>query len=385
MRKKNITSFFYLEKGILGKDFFLAPLYLSIKLGWQFNYVFPIWEKNKNFPLNYRNANLVPINSESEFNFSLWKERASILYLLRNAKNIDLLFLVWLNPRSLLLSLIYKTLNKKGFVFIKGDFNEADLSKIATIAKDTNGVKICIKEYLHSHINMLSCETKSSFLQIRNGLLGKTLNNKIVLLPNGFDETARIEANISIKSFEEKENIILVVGRIGDDNKNHELLLEAIKNINLKDWKIIFVGPIENNFQITIALFKENYPQHRDVIELVGPVYNSNDLWEYYNRSKVFLLTSNKEGFPNVFAEALRFGCYIVTTRVSSASEITNEETVGKIIDIGNINQLEHFFHDLLAGKVDISSNYDKALDLSMTKFLWPVNISKIVNNSNLN
>lgn len=68
------------------------------------------------------------------------------------------------------------------------------------------------------------------------------------------------------KPFTEKENIMVCVGRIGCYQKNTEMLLNALRKVDLKDWKIYMLGPItssfnlneDDNFQKTIDTFLKN-------------------------------------------------------------------------------------------------------------------------------
>jgi len=377
---KKLTSIFYLEDSILGKDFFLVPHYIAKNLNYDFDFVYPSWENNRNMPSKYREANLIPINSDSEFNFSVWKERNSIMYLVKNAKKIDFLFLIWINRRNLLLSLIYKILNKNGFCFIKGDLNENQLKGLEKSDNIFKKILSHIKEKLNDNIDIISCETEHSYSLIKNGALGKVISEKICLLSNSFDEEMRVDFKLNINKFEDKENIILVVGRIGNVIKNHEIIFNSLNNIDLEDWKIIFIGPVEEDFKLKVDEYFNDNPKNRTKIIFKGSVYSKKELWEYYNMSKVFLLTSISEGFPNVFPEALRFGCYIVTTNVSSANDITDNGRIGKIIDINSVTQLKHFFEEeLLKDKIDLKTNYYEAIEFSEKHFLWNENISKIV------
>ena len=378
--RKKLTSLFYLEDSILGKDFFIVPLYLAKSLNYEFDFVYPSWEKNQNMPFEYRGANLIPIVSDSEFEFSLLKERQSIRYIIKNAKKIDFLFLVWLNKRNLLLTLIYKSLNRNGYCFIKGDLNENQLKvfeKSNTIFKN---IWYRIKERLNNNIDTVSCETEHSFSLIKEGVLGKVISEKVCLLSNSFDEEMRIDFKLNVNKFEDKENVILVVGRIGTVQKNHEVILNALDNIDLSDWKVVFIGPVEEDFKLKVDGYLNDNPKNINKIIFTGSVYSKKELWEYYNKSKVFLLTSVFEGFPNVFPEALRFGCYIVTTNVSSANDITDNGRVGKIIDVNSVLQLKYFLEkELLIDKIDLRTNYYEAIKLSEKRFLWNNNISAIV------
>ena len=77
------------------------------------------------------------------------------------------------------------------------------------------------------------------------------LEQKIISIPNGVDNLY-LEEEIILRSWEEKENIIITVGRIGTHQKNTELFLEALKDVDLGSWKVYILGPVEASFQTYI-------------------------------------------------------------------------------------------------------------------------------------
>lgn len=378
-RKLNITSLFYLDESILNKDFFLVPLFLAKHLNADFNFVYPKNKDNENYPSLHRGANLIPITSDSEFNFSLWKERQSIFYIIRNARKIDVLFLVWLNHRSLVLAFIYKLLNPKGFCFIKGDMNLASFTRSKSDGIFSK-IKSLFRQGLQKRIDILTCETEGCYRSIKSGALGLHLSKVVYHLPNGFDEDTRKQLNVGVKSFQEKENIILVVGRIGADCKNHEMILKALNGLDLANWSVIFVGNIEPSFQTSMQLFFSEAPYNREKVKFVGPKYDKKELWNYYNSAKVFLLSSDKEGFPNVFPEALRFGCFIISTDVEAAFDVTKNGSIGKIIKMGDVDELRCFLRDrIFNNSLELESFYPEIIRLFEERFEWARNIDNLV------
>ena len=161
----------------------------------------------------------------------------------------------------------------------------------------------------------------------------------MIHIPNGFDEDYLTENNIKVKKFEEKENIMITVGRIGTEAKNNEMLLKSIDKMDLKDWKIYIIGSYTEEFKEYYDDFIKNNPDKKDKVILVGNIEDKNLLYDYYNRAKVFLLTSRWESFGIVLIEALRFGNYIITTDVGGAKDITNNGQIGIVTEIENEEQ----------------------------------------------
>ena len=154
-------------------------------------------------------------------------------------------------------------------------------------------------------------------------------------------------ANISFDDvFDKKENIILTVGRIGTEQKNNEMLLEAFASCSsdISDWRLRLVGSIDSAFNEYIDDFFNQYPNLKERVEFVGLIEDKTLLAEEFKRAKIFALTSTFEGAPNVFAEALYAGCYVITTNIDAASDGTDEGRCGQVVPLGVVVALSESF-----------------------------------------
>lgn len=101
---------------------------------------------------------------------------------------------------------------------------------------------------------------------------------------------------------DEKENMVLFVGRLNFLQKRPDLLLKVWTRIYKRhgDWKCVVLGNGEyfNTMQKKIKI------QGIENIELVGFA----DSEEYYKRGKILCVTSNTEGFGLVITEASSYG-----------------------------------------------------------------------------
>ena len=191
---------------------------------------------------------------------------------------------------------------------------------------------------------------------------------KFLYMPNGIN-VEKMYSMTPIKSFEEKENIILTVGRIGAPEKNNELLLSAVENLDLKDWKVVLVGPIEEDFKRKIEQFYEKNPHLKDKVIFTGAIYDRAKLYEWYARSKVFCLTSIEESFGFVLIESMAYGNCVVTTPISSAKEITQDESTGYIVS--SQDKLEGKLHDLMNNQEVLQEKYTLAINRANEHYSW--------------
>lgn len=370
MRQKRLVTLFYFNDNIAGKDMFLVPKYLSEALGMECEFVFPKWKENEHLRGEYRGVKLTAIKSKSRFHSTFWTEKAMLWWLICHARRIDVLSLFWLSPRNLAFAKIYKCLNHKGTCYIKGDISSA--------APIQSSIKRKVWDLLISAVDLLSVETEDIYDKIINGVLGEYLKDHTVLMSNGFDIEMFEQLGIERKGYNEKEKLILTVGRIGSSEKNNEMLLSALDGLNMGDWSCWFVGPVEGEFKTLFEQFIKNNPDKQAKVQLLGGIYDKRKLWEVYNRSSIFVLTSPKECMAQVFSEALAFGNYIITTNVQGAIEITDRERLGKIIGLNDTQALRASILEVIEGRKDISKIPIEAIKLSNIKYNW-LSLTKIV------
>lgn len=84
-------------------------------------------------------------------------------------------------------------------------------------------------------------------------------------------------------------------------------------------------------------------PSKKESVFFVGPIYDKKSLWEFYNRAKVFILTSRFEGYPLVLTEAKRFRNYIVSTELDASEDLLENGKYGCLIAQENYKELALF------------------------------------------
>jgi len=291
-----------------------------------------------------------------------------IIYLLKNSRKIDVLHLFHLSKRSLYWILVYKLLNPKGKVYLKLDADQ----NIKAFDYHKKSIKGYIKRKVLSSCNLISVETKLLYNYLR-----ENWNLDVEYIPNGFyDYGKRQEVNYC-----EKENIILTVGRIGTYQKATETLLKGFKLANEKipDWTLKIIGPIEKSFYEYIDNFFKENPQLKNKIIFTGPISDRIKLDAEYRKAKIFCLTSRWEGFPLVYLEAIKNGCYIITSDVLAAFDITNGGELGKIFKVGDYEQLALILEQICNNQDLIEWSIKDIQDFAYENFYWP-NICKKIN-----
>ena len=361
-QKKNITLLWRKLNSLeFGKDVVLVPYYLGQALGYQVEICCGYSEeiatqiskrqkKDLHFvrrPLGYKPLQRIPIY---------------VKYLWQNASRINLLMCFHWRLETFVNILLYKILNRDGLIYVKLDTEsgkEWDLSRCSFIGRTIR--KIIYNSCL-SKVNVISCETSQPYNSLcHNKYFGDQLRKKLVLMPNAFDEAHLNILRIKERMYDEKENLMITVGRLGTSQKNTEMLLKALEDVDLKEWKFCFIGPIENDLNRIIEQFYKNYPSKRKQIIFKGKIDNKKELWEWYNKAKIFVSTSRRESYGLVLNEAKRFRNYIISTRTGAAEDLIEQEKYGYFIEqednIGLSNILSQIVNKQI--NIDVYHNYD--------------------------
>ena len=362
----------------IGKDNGMIPIYMHEICGYESKIL--TVDLKHDLPNFERGIYFIKVKRIFGFlgNFAYWvkllKRYNIFKYLIKNAEKIDVLMLFHVSRCSYWYSYIYKKLNPNGKIYIKADFNlgvyQKELSVVNSSPKNLKEFfrkRRETKEYnkrkkLIPLVDLISYESLEAYDFMKNEYAGMDTKGKTIYLPNGYDNLF-VEKNFKIKEFKEKENIILTVGRLGTKEKNTELLLESLKEIDLKKWKVILIGyETEELLKYKEKYFREN-PELKEKIIFTGEIKDRKELYEYYNKSKVFVLPSKWESFGIVMVEAMAFGNYVITSNTCAANDITNYNNIGKIIKIDSKIELENSLKEAINGKVNLEEKHIKTLE----------------------
>jgi len=289
------------------------------------------------------------------------------IYLMKNAKKIDILHTFFWKKENYFWFLVYKLLNRKGKIYVTIDADE----RIKRPEMINKGVKGKIKNFFLSKCDLISTETKD----IHNWLKENWYPN-IKYIPYGV-----LPPKEEI-TYESKENVIVTVGRIGTYQKANEILLEGFKIAapKLKNWKLKIIGPIESDFnQYIDDYFKEN-PKLKKYIEFTGPIYDRDELNNEYNKAKIFCLTSRYESFGLVLSEAASRGCYLISSDIAPAKDLTDNEKYGSIFKMEDSADLAKKLIEVCNQEPKLKKNCTNIQNYIKENFTWNIVCKKALN-----
>ncbi len=239
-------------------------------------------------------------------------------YIEANHQQMDVLLLHGPYPMYIPLLRTYRRLRADGRVYLALDANSYWMDSIAWDTQDFRWL-------------LNNCDVIATSCRAMQRYLNRKWPCTVHYIPNGFYNYSRADLTVD---YSQKENTILTVGRIGSGQKNSGLLLYSFLMIadRLPSWKVKFVGTIEPSFRSEIERLLSRYPSASQQVEFTGPILDRAILMSEYKKAKIFALTSVFEGgSPNVFAEALFGGCYIVTSAIDAAEDMVDDGRCGVI------------------------------------------------------
>ena len=169
--------------------------------------------------------------------------------------------------------------------------------------------------------------------------------NKVRVLPNGID------TNIFHPEGEKEENQILFVGRVCRE-KGIDTLIKALTYLKTPT-NLTIIGPEDWNpghfSQILELIRKENEKGKHKIVYLGAKTRG--EIIKYYQKASMFVLPSQREGFPMVILEALACETPVITTNVDGIAEILQNNECGIIIPPNNPQKLAEAIQFLLDDK----------------------------------
>ncbi|PWM76641.1 MAG: hypothetical protein DBY32_10980 [Phascolarctobacterium sp.] len=373
MKKRILTMFWYDDASEvhLYKDVGGIPYALAKYCGWQATFA-------------YNDANGIICNKDYEKYVKLDRIRFPKILeklKLRYIKYFQVIKYVYLNARKYdvinfyhchrfinFLCWLAKKRNPNIITYVKLDMGRAGLEKELKRHKNSGGVK------RWRWTDLFTVET-NKYVNLLNKL--DKFDGKVKYLPNGFFSDL---VDIDLSNIK-KEKIILTVGRLGTYQKNTELLIESLIEIEqqLDEWKIYLVGPMTECFKDWLNEKLIGHESLKEKIVITGNIKDKKVLYKIYAKSSVFVLPSRYESWGIVLSEAMFFRNYSIVMNCCDAfNEVinANKEELGKIVD--NREQFIHTLSNIINNDVDYIKIGEKASIIINMFFNWNVVIKKL-------
>nr|WP_298659070.1 glycosyltransferase [uncultured Flavobacterium sp.] len=302
---------------------------LASELSKKYNVYLVVLHKSKNEYLINEMVNVIYLDplflpSNNVFH-SIFKNVNYIKKIHKIITNNDINIILSLNTTTNILSIIASIINRKKIII--SERNNPNVYKL-------NVIWNFLRKFFYPFCDYLILQTEA----IKKDYFKIISHNKIKVIPNP------IKQDLLNNKFSNstKENIILTVGRL-DENKNQMMLINSFANLNDKKWKLYIVGDGK------LRLEYEEYVKKINLLDNIIFTGMVNDISYYYDRAKIFVLTSNSEGFPNVLLEAMSKGIPCISTNCNyGPSELIIDSENGYLVEIDNINQLKEKLNKLM-------------------------------------
>lgn len=306
------------------------------------------------------------------FLHSLFSKKAKwpfFLYLAVNARKIDVLMVYNIKKRPIYNGLIYKLFNPHGFLYAKADTSRSNFGFYVDNAFPLYKyyMRFLGKLFLKK-CNAVSVESSDVYENVT-----QVPREKLLLMPCGFDPDIVDRLGVKLRSFSEKENIVLHVARMGAPAKNSEHLLLSLPKMVIPDgWRFVFIGAQTNGFRkLKEKMLAEN-PALEAVTEFYEHLSDKAQLYELYSRAKVFCLPSKTETFGNVLVEAQHFGNAIAgSEHLPSVRDLIDGGNAGITFSIEDEYDLANSLGGLLQDQQKLETMSGAAVAYAEKHLLW--------------
>lgn len=275
--------------------------------------------------------NLANRIDKNKYNVTIILEEKKGVLLNRLNKNIKVLELKVSNNKNIIIRKIVNTLRRLLFTIF--NYHNYDFSccyatyglsgnKLSKIASSNNSIYIHNnykyvyrdkKEFYRffderkirnfKHIIFVSNEAKKDFL-----IEYQDLKSKSLVLNNFININSIVEkSHIKISQKNSKDNKLFVfIGRLDDSQKKITRMLNLVKNIkNIELW-LVGDGPDRKQY--------EKYVNDNDISSRITFMGQQTNPYQYMAKADYVILTSDYEGFPVVYLEAIVLKKKIITT-----------------------------------------------------------------------
>lgn len=352
---------------LLNKDVGAIPQTLARDFGWQAELV--TWQAEpqtliepEGFSRWVRHVSLGTFESRPA------RTAALLRYVAAHAPTTDVLLAYHLTSESLAALTLFKVRNPKGRAVLKLDMDHRALPFF-------EGPRSLKQQALWlafraTPIDLITVETEAMARRIASSVA--SLGHRLEVFPVGIAPAGR-------RTSAPKRRIVLTAGRLGIEQKNNELLLEAIERLPLeriRDWQFWFVGSRTPALDVQLERVRRERPELSALIVVRDFVASREALAQLYDEASVYCLTSRWESVGIVLLEAAQRGCFVVSSRVGVAEELTHGGLLGALFDSDDVDGLVR----ALLVAIDGHAEHPRAaLEEKARAYEWPVVCKRFV------
>ena len=231
--------------------------------------------------------------------------------------------------------------------------------------------------YLSRYTDVLICINVEDYKRAKKHFYTKN----VVRIPGVGLDIERIESTI-VNTNQKKEQlgiqndeyVLLSVGEM-TANKNHELVLRALKKLNNKKIKYLLCGHGEEEKKLKNLVTDL---QLNDQVLFLG--YRK-DVFEIYRIADIFVFPSIREGMPVALMEAMASNLPVICSNIRGNRELIKNDFGGRLIEGHNIDDYARAIADLAGdrekclrfGQYNALTirNYDKSKSLEIMKQVY--------------
>ena len=239
----------------------------------------------------------------------------SFLWLIKNAKRIDVLNIYHMVMRTVMQAFLFRVFNRKGKIYFKCDGCPTKNSGKSAKSKFRSIIKTILGGWLVRNADLVSTEFQENV-----EVLNREWGIKAVCVPNPVNPNEVRD----FRPFSERSSTIFTVGRLGTKQKATEILLEAFVKIadQIPDWTLKLAGPFAENIHIADDFYKA-HPELRERVIFTGNITDRDEMAELYRDAKTFAFPSRHESFGIALTEALAHGCFPVVSNIPASERLT--------------------------------------------------------------
>lgn len=187
------------------------------------------------------------------------------------------------------------------------------------------GIRL-IRNFLYRFADGIVLQTESN-----KSYFSKMVQRKAIVIPNPVDMQEKKALAINMPHKHEIINVARLMPQ-----KNQQMLIHAFKRV-LRDHpdyklKIYGDGPL---LQELVSYIKKN-----GLLDNVYMMGSTDDIFSRMAESEIFVLNSLFEGMPNALIEAMCIGLPCISTRVSGANELINDNVNGILVNVNDEDEL---------------------------------------------